>query len=635
MAFPILGSPNPQFSDSSGSPYASGTLSVLDPADDTNKASYPTYDDAEALTNANANPITLDARGSCTLWGLDNEDYKLVLKDSDGGTVWTTDDVFLPNFGQYYAVTAAETSAGVTPTNYQYEPGNVLRYGADPSASAATNTTAFQSAISAAETTDFTSPKVYIPAGNYAVNDGVFTYGSSATGIQFEGDGWTSTTLTLQVDGTNQVYFYNNTGAQSYRNRFIGLRFKGANVLYCNFMKLNDTVAYEKKPACEACRFEDINTVLTTTGTTTADQSTFMNCEWNNVTTLLDLDNGQSMLHNFINCVGTVTGDVWIVRANGGGECHYYGGDIIHEPSTSDKYLIKGIGDPAVGVTTGQFSFNMTRFEHRSQYAKLVNWPTTTATSSQRPVSINFNTMNLAVLNSGSGATRTDAVLIGGSKTVTFDNCVLPLVAAGTNDDWGFTIDCPDSSAAIFSNPGTINFRNCTVPHNLGSKCSITNRHGRFNATGCTANDAYSDALRTAVNFSKGHEQTLAGGAHAPIKTLFLKRYNWPYSDGAGGFNSESTAILPAGAILTRAVIYLPAQGSDTDTVQYHIGSDDKGTQYVSTTSAAQNTLHAATAQLNIAQFSAETTIRLYMTETTPSTGTQQNTGGYAYVEYI
>jgi len=97
MAFPILGNPSPQFFDSSGDPLVSGTLAVLDPADDTNKASYPTYDDAEAATNANANPVVLDARGSCSLWGLDSEDYKLVLKNATGTTITTDDDIFMPN----------------------------------------------------------------------------------------------------------------------------------------------------------------------------------------------------------------------------------------------------------------------------------------------------------------------------------------------------------------------------------------------------------------------------------------------------------------------------------------------------------------------------------------------------------
>jgi len=98
MAFPIVGLPQPQFFDSSGSPLASGTLAVLDPADDTNKASYPTADDADARTNANDNSMTLNARGAPAtgLYGIDDEDYKLVLKDVNGATVDTQDDIFLP-----------------------------------------------------------------------------------------------------------------------------------------------------------------------------------------------------------------------------------------------------------------------------------------------------------------------------------------------------------------------------------------------------------------------------------------------------------------------------------------------------------------------------------------------------------
>ncbi len=98
MAFPLLGTPKPQFFDSNGDPLVSGTLAILNPADDTNKASYPTNDDAEARTNANSNPLTLNSRGepSSGLFGLDDQSYKLVLKDSSGTTIWTVDDVFLP-----------------------------------------------------------------------------------------------------------------------------------------------------------------------------------------------------------------------------------------------------------------------------------------------------------------------------------------------------------------------------------------------------------------------------------------------------------------------------------------------------------------------------------------------------------
>ena len=99
MAFPILGTPKPQFLDSSGAPLDAGTVSILNPADDTNKASYPTYDDAEALTNPNSNPLTLDARGepSVGLWGIEGEDYKVTVRDSLGATIWTVDDIGLPS----------------------------------------------------------------------------------------------------------------------------------------------------------------------------------------------------------------------------------------------------------------------------------------------------------------------------------------------------------------------------------------------------------------------------------------------------------------------------------------------------------------------------------------------------------
>ena len=99
MAYPILGTPSPQFIDSSGAPYASGTITTLDPADDSVKASYPTADDADAGTNGTSGDITLDASGrptSTQYWGKDGEDYKVVIKDSSGSTILTMDDVKMP-----------------------------------------------------------------------------------------------------------------------------------------------------------------------------------------------------------------------------------------------------------------------------------------------------------------------------------------------------------------------------------------------------------------------------------------------------------------------------------------------------------------------------------------------------------
>ena len=112
MAFPLI-NPYQQFIDSSGDPLSSGTIEFRSPADNSYINSYPTADDADAQTNANDNPLTLSSTGAASS-GLFLEDgvaYKVVLKDSDGNTVGTWDDVRCP---QYTAAATTHTiSRGV------------------------------------------------------------------------------------------------------------------------------------------------------------------------------------------------------------------------------------------------------------------------------------------------------------------------------------------------------------------------------------------------------------------------------------------------------------------------------------------------------------------------------------------
>lgn len=77
----------------------------------------------------------------------------------------------------------AETTAGATPTDYRYPIGNVLRYGAAPSAVASVNSAAIQSAVEVAYALG--GGTVYIPAGTYEIDAPIIVYNT----VSILGDG--------------------------------------------------------------------------------------------------------------------------------------------------------------------------------------------------------------------------------------------------------------------------------------------------------------------------------------------------------------------------------------------------------------------------------------------------------------
>ena len=76
--------------DSSGDPLSGGLVNTYVSGTTDAKNSYPTQDDAAAQTNANANPVVLNARGQAQIW-LDGV-YKIVVTDSAGSTIQTVDE---------------------------------------------------------------------------------------------------------------------------------------------------------------------------------------------------------------------------------------------------------------------------------------------------------------------------------------------------------------------------------------------------------------------------------------------------------------------------------------------------------------------------------------------------------------
>ena len=117
-----------------------------------------------ALDTVHTNPVVADAAGELAAIYLDdNLAYRVQVRDSDDVLLYDQDNINNPNIrAPYYGQTTGELAAGVTPTNYEYEPGDVRRYGADP-LGMSDSVTAFVNAIASGDS-------IYIPDGTYKVN---------------------------------------------------------------------------------------------------------------------------------------------------------------------------------------------------------------------------------------------------------------------------------------------------------------------------------------------------------------------------------------------------------------------------------------------------------------------------------
>lgn len=87
-----LGTPVFKATDSAGNPLNGGKLYAYVAGTTTPLDTYPTYTDALAGTNANANPVVLDSAGAAQIW-VQATSYKFVLTDSSGSTLYTQDNV--------------------------------------------------------------------------------------------------------------------------------------------------------------------------------------------------------------------------------------------------------------------------------------------------------------------------------------------------------------------------------------------------------------------------------------------------------------------------------------------------------------------------------------------------------------
>lgn len=253
-------SPTPvqKFFDNNGFPLFRGTLTTYQAGTTTPQA---TYVDSTQTTQ-NTNPITLNYRGECNLWLDPTLTYKFVLKDFFGNLIWTVDNIqggFTPSaiaaslipkptntwtlgdsthsWAQlylggnaspvldivsgiigYYPRTPAEIAAGVTPTSYAYAPLNLLRYGADPTGVAASDS-AMTRALAVCAVSAQNGGRIYLPAnppsGFYLFANPIIL--NQASGITIYGDGACTAgagpATVVKYSGTGSTHFIQLTSA--------------------------------------------------------------------------------------------------------------------------------------------------------------------------------------------------------------------------------------------------------------------------------------------------------------------------------------------------------------------------------------------------------------------------------------
>ena len=107
--------PKFQAFDAAGAPLASGKAYFFAAGTSTPKDSYPTFDDAAATTNANANPVILDSKGQADIWPGTGK-YKVRIKMKVRAIVMIAEAVVTPAMVTAPMMAAAIVTAAMLAT---------------------------------------------------------------------------------------------------------------------------------------------------------------------------------------------------------------------------------------------------------------------------------------------------------------------------------------------------------------------------------------------------------------------------------------------------------------------------------------------------------------------------------------
>jgi hypothetical protein len=138
----LAGLPISRALDLAGLPAANCLLHTYQAGSSIPLATYQTSD----ISTPNSNPVLFDSTGTAIIRYLPGVVYKLVLNDpTDTTTLWSVDNFYPPVNAS--VSTPAEIAASVMPVDYQWPPGDMRRYGGDPTGVADSSLTPWANAL--------------------------------------------------------------------------------------------------------------------------------------------------------------------------------------------------------------------------------------------------------------------------------------------------------------------------------------------------------------------------------------------------------------------------------------------------------------------------------------------------------
>jgi hypothetical protein len=536
------------------------------------------------LTVRNENPLVLADGGrlASDMWAPSGVMLKAVITDGAGKPVPGGSIDRLPliddAFSSLYPRTEAEAMAGVAPANYRFPPGNVLRYGADPTGNSSSYA-AVRDCLRAAVTGHNSSGvgdhgRVYFPRGTYLIDDdAVFNNAADfQRGFIIEGDGLASSVLRLKTAGAER-WFYDNFAKSTQQYIFVTVRdlqFTSDHPRYGSGFRFQQDQGWR----FFRCWMLNLHTAIDSEGGLTGNvgsEHKFFSCKFTAIHNAVHLFNSaQCMNIEYHGCdVETIYGDIFQIAAGGGGALKVFGGSYIMDDGGSVRYLLN-IAGGGLGNNNNSFTVSGIQTEMHSSNNRLVR---------QGPGSggahVVFNECNITVTN---GAREQVSI---STARVTFSRCVLTQNQGDT-----YRVLGPDAGGDQYGEAGSIHFNECDVPVNLSYLCSAPPgadglAWGQVSARGCYNNlfePLKSRVERRAVDFDLNWYNGGRSGNFPGLKTASVKPQNrsWPCVNA----DYDWVVTLPAHALIVNIYVFRPENAGPAVPYRLHVGNGDKSVVY-------------------------------------------------------